>query len=49
MATKKQKRERGEQKYREFMEAQRQSGLIAQKKDREYREKKRKRDLEDND
>lgn len=40
MATKKQKRERGEEKHKRFMAEIRKTGLEAQRKDREHREKK---------
>ena len=40
MATKKQKRERGEQKRVHFMAEIKRTGLEAQRKDREHREKK---------
>ena len=40
MATKKQKRERGEQKRMHFMAEIKRTGLEAQRKDREYRDKK---------
>jgi hypothetical protein len=40
MATKKQKRERALAKHEAFMEERRLSGLEAQRKDREYRERK---------
>lgn len=40
MATKKQKRERGEQKRMHFMSEHRRTGLEAQRKDREHRQQK---------
>lgn len=43
MATKKQKRERGEQKHKEFMAEIRRTGLEAQRKDREYRAKQQRK------
>lgn len=47
MATKKQKRERGQQKHQAFMADVRESGLKAQARDREYRARKAKRRAEE--
>lgn len=47
VTTKKQKRERGEQKRTKFMAEIRQTGLQAQRKDREHREKKKREEWRD--
>lgn len=49
MATKKQKREAGEKRRQEFLAIERARGLEAQRKDREYREKKKQKALDGED